>query len=116
METEKNLVHLGGHNLGRPLEPPWHAEGWESVYIGENESDLRKVVDAYVVGPYLAVFYLQGKNQIMYRSYPLVRTSLEYAFLDELSGKTGDLTNSYSDYRVSISERISATSSQVSSS
>ncbi len=116
LETEKNLVHLGGHNLGRPLEPPWHAEGWESVYIGENESDLRKVVDAYVVGPYLAVFYLQGKNQIMYRSYPLVRTSLEYALLDELSGKTGDLTNSHSDFRVSISERISATSSQVSSS
>ena len=116
LETEKNLVHLGGHNIGRPLEPPWHAEGWESVYIGENESDFRNVVDAYVVGPYLAVFYLQGKNQIMYRSYPLVRTSLEYAFLDELSGKTGDLTNSYSDYRVSISERISATSSQVSSS
>ena len=116
LETEKNLVHLGGHNLGRPLEPPWHAEGWESVYIGENESDLRKVVDAYVVGPYLAVFYLQGKNQIMYRSYPLVRTSLEYALLDELSGKTGDLTNSHSDFRVSISEKISATSSQVSSS
>lgn len=116
LETEKNLVHLGGHNIGRPLEPPWHAEGWESVYIGENESDLRNVVDAYVVGPYLAVFYLQGKNQIMYRSYPLVRTSLEYALLDELSGKTGDLVNSYSDFRVSISERISATSSRVSSS
>ena len=116
LETEKNLVHLGRHNMGRPLEPPWHAEGWESVYIGENESDLRNVVDAYVVGPYLAVFYLQGKNQIMYRSYPLVRTSLEYALLDELSDKTGDLANSYSDFRVSISERISATSSRVSSS
>ena len=116
LETEKNLVHLGGHNIGRPLEPPWYVEGWESVYIGENESDLRNVVDAYVVGPYLAVFYLQGKNQIMYRSYPLVRTSLEYALLDELSGKIGDFTNIYSDFRVSISERISATSSRVSSS
>ncbi len=116
LETEKNLVHLGGHNLERSLEPPWHAEGWESVYIGKKESNLRNVVDAYVVGPYLAVFYLQGKNQIMYRSYPLVRTSLEYALLDELSNKTGDLTNSYSDFRVSISERISAMSSQVSSS
>jgi len=116
LETEKNLVHLGGHNMGRSLEPPWHAEGWESVYIGENESDFRNVVDAYVVGPYLAVFYLQGKNQIQYRSYPLVRTSLEYALLDELSGKIRSLTNSYSDFRVGISERISATSSQVSSS
>jgi flagellar protein FlaI len=84
--------------------------------MGENESGLQNVVDAYVVGPYLAVFYLQGKNQVMYRSYPLVRTSLELALLNELSNKTGNLTNSYSDFSVSISERISATSSQVSSS
>ena len=116
LETKKKLVHLGGHNEGRPLKPPWHAEGWESVYMGENESGLQNLVDAYVVGPYLAVFYLQGKNQVMYRSYPLVRTSLELALLNELSNKTGNLTNSYSDFRVSISERISATSSQVSSS
>jgi len=116
LETEKKLIHLGGHNVRLPLEPPWRAEGWESVYTGKNESGLQNVVDAYVVGPYLAVFYLQGKNQIMYRSYPLVRTSLELALLDELSSKTGDLTNSYSDFRVSISERISAVSSQVSSS
>ncbi len=116
LETEKKLVHLGGHTVRLPLEPPWHAEGWESVYIGENESGLQNVVDAYVVGPYLAVFYLQGKNQIMYRSYPLVRTSLELALLDELSNKTGCIANSYSDYRASISERVSAASSQVSSS
>jgi flagellar protein FlaI len=113
LETEKKLVHLGDHNVA--LEPPWHAEGWESVYIGEDDSGLRNVVDAYVVGPYLAVFYLQGKNQIRYRSYPLVRTSLELALLDELSNKTGNLANSYSEFGVSISERISAVSSQVSS-
>jgi len=116
LETEKKLIHLGRNNLGFPLKPPWHAEGWESVYIGENESDLQNVVDAYVVGPYLAIFYLQGENQIMYGSYPLVRTSLELALLDELSSKTGNLTSNYSDFRVSVSERISAMSSQVSSS
>ena len=115
LETEKKLIHLGGHNVGLPLEPPWHVEGWESVYTGENESNLRNIVDAYVVGPYLAVFSLQGKNQIVYRSYPLVRTSLELALLDELSSKTGNPINGYSDFRVSISERISAASSQVSS-
>ena len=116
LETEKKLIHLGGHNVGLSLEPPWHAEGWESIYIGENEPSLQNVVDAYIVGPYLAVFFLQGKNQIMYRSYPLVRTSLELALLDELSNKTRYLTNSHLDFRVSISERVSAASSQVSSS
>ena len=116
LETEKKLIHIGGHNVGPPLEPPWYAEGWESVYIGENEFHLQNIVDAYIVGPYLAVFYLQGENQIMYSSYPLVRTSLELALLNELSGKTGNLTNSYSDSRVSISERISVSASQVSSS
>ncbi|MGY5861266.1 MAG: ATPase, T2SS/T4P/T4SS family [Candidatus Thorarchaeota archaeon] len=116
LETEKRLIHLGGHNVEHPLEPPWRAEGWESVYIGENESGLQNIVDAYVVGPYLSVFYLQEKSQIVYRSYPLVRTSLELVLLDELSSKTENLTNGYSDFRANISERISAASSQVSSS
>lgn len=102
--------------MEHPLEPPWRAEGWESVYIGENESGLQNIVDAYVVGPYLSVFYLQEKSQIVYRSYPLVRTSLELVLLDELSSKTENLTNGYSDFRANISERISAASSQVSSS
>jgi len=88
-EADRGLLHLrftGGHLT---TEPPWHSEGWDSVYIGNNDElfcELGNLIDFYYVGPYLCFFMREYGNahvKCVYR--PIVRTSLEFSLLNRLS-------------------------------
>jgi Flp pilus assembly CpaF family ATPase len=92
LEDSRRLLHLGGMTGSIPTGPPWRGDGWESVYIGDCEfpdSDWLPV-DAYLVGPYLSFYFSRtGGAEIFHRSYPLVKTSLEYGLMQELNDSIG---------------------------
>ncbi len=96
MEKSRGLVHI--RFSGNPIitEPPWSTEGWESIFIG-NDNDLfhnvLDLVDIYRVGPYVSLFFdEQDCHLIRYSHLPVVGTALELSLLS-------DLVN---DYRCSI--------------
>lgn len=88
VEPGKGLIHLGRHD-GKPLNgPPWHAEGWESVYVEDQRffDTVHLLSEAYLVGPYLSVFREDGSSSgLLLETVPLVKTRLEMALLNELS-------------------------------
>ncbi|MFX1262027.1 MAG: ATPase, T2SS/T4P/T4SS family [Promethearchaeota archaeon] len=92
LEDSRRLLHLGGLTDPIPTSPPWRGDGWESVYIGDCEfpdSDWLPV-DAYLVGPYLSFYFSRtGGMEIFHRSYPLVKTSIEYGLMQELNESIG---------------------------
>ncbi|MHA2072237.1 MAG: hypothetical protein ACW985_10690, partial [Candidatus Thorarchaeota archaeon] len=76
LEPSRGLLHLGGILGPIPTRPPWKGEGWESVYIG-NREDFPDENWFY--------FSLTSGKEVFHRSYPLVRTSLEYGLMQKLS-------------------------------
>ena len=108
LEDSRKLLHLGGISGPIPTNPPWKGNGWESVYIGDCEfpdSDWLPV-DAYLVGPYLSFYFSKaGRRGIFHRSYPLVRSSLEYGLMQKLNESIGSNLQ-HSIGRCDISTRI----------
>lgn len=94
-ETNRGLLHLrcSGNSLG--VEPPWYSEGWDSIYVGNNDElfcDLENLIDFYYIEPYLCFFVKQyGDSRVKCIYRPIVKTSLEFALLNQL---TKDFTNS----------------------
>ncbi|MFW9886718.1 MAG: ATPase, T2SS/T4P/T4SS family [Candidatus Thorarchaeota archaeon] len=88
LEDSRRLLHLGGMTSSIPINPPWTGDGWESVYIGDFEfpdSDWLPI-DAYLVEPYLSFYFSRAdKTEVFHRSYPLVRSSLEYGLMQKLN-------------------------------
>jgi len=90
IEAERGFLHYYGHKELQQTYPPWYIDGWETVFIGMNcplFNDLGDILEIYKVGPYLTLFKKSG-NQIEHHSIPIVRTSLEYSLVEELSDST----------------------------
>jgi Flp pilus assembly CpaF family ATPase len=117
LEASRSILHLGGMSSCIPTRPPWKGEGWESVYIGNQEEFPESdwcPVDIYLVGPYLSLYFsMMGDNEIFHRSYPLVRTSLEYGLLQKLSESIESELQEKPVIRTSISERLQQISDNV---
>ncbi len=59
---------------------------WDTIFINSlgTTSMWENLIDLYKVGPYLAVFFEELENDnIRYRAFPRVKTSLEYSLLHE---------------------------------
>ncbi|MFX1482614.1 MAG: ATPase, T2SS/T4P/T4SS family [Promethearchaeota archaeon] len=101
IEVERGFLHLWeNENLQQlhPSYPPWHMEGWETVFTGVDSSlfdDFDNILEVYKVGPYLNLFKRFGERT-MYCSIPVVRTSLEKSLVEELSDRTKFDTQSVS--------------------
>ncbi|MFW9862357.1 MAG: ATPase, T2SS/T4P/T4SS family [Candidatus Thorarchaeota archaeon] len=92
LEGSRRLLHLSGISGPIPTNPPWKGDGWESVYIGDHEYPDEDwiPIDAYLVGPYLSFYFSRaGGREVFHRSYPLVRTSLEYGLMQKLNEAIG---------------------------
>ncbi|MFW9965533.1 MAG: ATPase, T2SS/T4P/T4SS family [Candidatus Thorarchaeota archaeon] len=117
LESSRSFLHLGGLSGCTPTRPPWKGEGWESVYIGNQEEFPDKnwcPVDIYLVGPYLSLYFsMASGNEIFHRSYPLVRTSLEYGLLQKLSESIESELQKKLGIRTSISERLQQISDSI---
>ncbi|MHA2020118.1 MAG: ATPase, T2SS/T4P/T4SS family [Candidatus Thorarchaeota archaeon] len=118
LEASRSLLHLGGISGPIPTRPPWKGEGWESIYIGNREEFPDKdwcPVDAYLVGPYLSFYYLlTSEKEVFHRSYPLVRTSLEYGLLQKLSESIENEFQEQAAKRTNISVRLQQIANSVS--
>jgi len=93
IEAERGYLHfceVGG--LYRP-SPPWHIDGWETVFIGGNNplfEELDDILEIYKVQSYLALFKRIDKR-VKFHSIPIVRTALEFSLVDELSTSVLDV-------------------------
>ena len=58
LESKRRMMYLEMDNQIQPVGPPWYSNEWESVYFGHNDViiDSEKIVDIYVVGPYVILF------------------------------------------------------------
>ncbi|MHA2042115.1 MAG: ATPase, T2SS/T4P/T4SS family, partial [Candidatus Thorarchaeota archaeon] len=64
-------------------------------------------VDAYLVGPYLSFYFsLTSGKEVFHRSYPLVRTSLEYGLMQKLSESVENDFQEQAAKRTNISIRL----------
>ncbi|MHA2142154.1 MAG: ATPase, T2SS/T4P/T4SS family [Candidatus Thorarchaeota archaeon] len=110
LETSRGLLHIGGVTSPIPIRPPWKGDGWESVYIGDQEAfpgEAWYPLDAYVVGPYLSFYFsLTNGEEIHHRAYPLVRSSLEYGLLQKLSESIENKLRNQPARRISLSHRL----------
>ncbi|MDF1537367.1 MAG: ATPase, T2SS/T4P/T4SS family [Candidatus Thorarchaeota archaeon] len=89
IEPNRNLIHLPVQGTPSPTEPPWYGNSWETIYMDSINilfDNLRHLVDAYIVGPYVSLFF-QDKttNRAWHHAVPRTRTSLEYSLVHELA-------------------------------
>ncbi|MFW9843877.1 MAG: hypothetical protein ACFFEV_04820, partial [Candidatus Thorarchaeota archaeon] len=97
VEKSRGLFHI--RFSGKPVlaNPPWSVDGWESIFIG-NDNDLFHnmidLIDVYRVGPYVSLFFdEQDSHQIRYVQLPVVRTALELSLLSNLGKGSVNSTN-----------------------
>ena len=110
IEAERGLLHFNEHKELQQTYPPWYVDGWETVFIGINcplFRNLGDILEIYKVGPYLTLFK-KSRNQIQHHSIPIVRTSLEYSLVEELSDTTTQFENSSGMFSVrkGITQRL----------
>jgi Flp pilus assembly CpaF family ATPase len=110
IEAERGFLHFNEHKELQQTYPPWYVDGWETVFIGIDcplFRDLGDILEIYKVGPYLTLFK-KSKNQIQHHSIPIVRTSLEYSLVEELSDTTTQFENSSGMFSVrkGITQRL----------
>ena len=110
LESSRNLLHLGRVSSPISARPPWKGEGWESIYISNLEDfpdNAWRPIDAYLVGPYLSFYFsLRSENDVFHKSYPLVRTPLEYGLLQKLSESIENELQAQPARRISVSNRL----------
>ena len=97
IEKSRGLLHVRFSGESVLTEPPWFAEGWESVFIGKDSDVFHNVmdlIDIYRVEPYVSLFYEEvDGHHVRYLHLPMVGTALEFSLLNDLAN----------DYRRSIS-------------
>lgn len=116
IEAERGFLHFCGHKKLQQTYPPWYVDGWETVFIGINcplFEDLGDTLEVYKVGPYLTLFKKSG-YKIQYYSIPIVRTSLEYSLVEELSDPTTQFENGTISVREGITQRLEMTTGIIS--
>jgi Flp pilus assembly CpaF family ATPase len=109
VESEKGALHFCESVNLQQSEPSWRTEGWESIFVGTT-SDLFERLDdilaLYKVGPYLTIFRRGKHNHTEYIVLPIIRTSLEYSLIDELSQKPKQIRDRLPSFRNSITQKL----------
>lgn len=118
VEAERGFLHFCGRMELQQTYPPWYVDGWETVFIGIDcplFEDLEDILEFYKVGPYLTLFIKSG-NQIQHHSIPIVKTSLEYSLVKELSDSAAqfEFSNEMISVRKGITHRLEMTTSFIS--
>ena len=84
VESEKGLFHYCQLCSLKQNEPPWRTDGWETIFVGINNSlfdDMEYIFGVYKVGTYLSIFKLGEHNHSKHIAVPLVRTELESSLI-----------------------------------
>jgi type IV secretory pathway ATPase VirB11/archaellum biosynthesis ATPase len=116
LEPRRKSIHVGGIGAECPTSPPWLVNGWETIFIDENNmlEYIKDLIDVCLVEPYLSLFWQRTPgNQITCKSLPLVKTSLELDLLSKLCEQSDRFTNLKSISRIQLNERIHRIKSNV---
>ncbi|MFW9868894.1 MAG: ATPase, T2SS/T4P/T4SS family [Candidatus Thorarchaeota archaeon] len=111
IEPERGFLHFCKNKEFQQIYPPWYVDGWETVFVGINCPLLKEsddILDIYEVGPYLALFKRE-EYRIQFYSIPVVRTSLEYSLIDELSSSAVQFKDNEISVREGLSQRLEKT-------
>ena len=87
IEAERGFLHFCDLEKMNQTDPPWYADGWETVFIKENNplfEELNNILEIYRVQSYLAIFE-RTENCVLYHSIPIVRTALEFSLVEDYS-------------------------------
>jgi len=110
VEAERGLIHFAGQEMKVFTQPPWHHDGWESVYVGSDTGLIATpnvLLDIYPVGPYLSVFFSKSDEQdVFHEVYPIVRSSLELGLIDDLFQEISDVLEKQPASRVRLTDRL----------
>lgn len=112
IEPERRLIHMS-QQRSVVVNPPWESSQWQTVYIPEYSRLLRdtdKVFEAYGVGPYFSIFFLdEVGNGLSYEALPLLKSELEHELLDDLTSKVAEIECDKTSFRIGIADRIRQT-------
>jgi len=109
LEPNQGFVHIGGLKGEFPKGPPWQADGWESVYVGDHGTldNWESLIDIYPVGPYLSVYYrIASSPSTLHRAVPYVRTPLELALVERLCKEKSQFTGTVGACRMNLTARM----------
>ncbi|MHA2234713.1 MAG: ATPase, T2SS/T4P/T4SS family [Candidatus Thorarchaeota archaeon] len=116
VEAERGFLHFCDLTKLNQIEPPWYVDGWETVFIKENNplfEELDNILEIYRVQSYLALFE-RAENCVLYHSIPFVRTALEFSLVDELTTSTTQFENESISIMDGITKRLEHTTEIIS--
>lgn len=108
IEQSKGLVHFSRFPDAL-TQPPWYKDGWDSVYVqgGRILDHPETIVDAYSTGPYLSVFFgEEGSTDLFCQTYPIVRSVLESALVEELGKDLSRILEKKPSIRLKLTDRL----------
>lgn len=89
IEQNRGLLHLRFSGNPALTEPPWYADGWESIFVGKDSdffNNVMDMIDIYRVEPYVSLFFAgHDDHHVRYRHLPIVGTALEFSLLSNLA-------------------------------
>ncbi len=117
VESEKGLFHYCQSCSLKQNEPPWRTDGWETVFVGINNSlfdNMEYTFGVYKVGTYLSIFKLGEHNHSKHIVVPLVRTELESSLIEELSHSKVQFESRRYSLKENISQRLNQSRNDIS--
>jgi flagellar protein FlaI len=111
IETEKGFVHLS-KTIDRNVDCSNLAtERWVSVYLVEEQCEIlgnAEIQAVHIIGPYLMSFEKSStKDGLECRSFPIVRTPLEFTLLHALMEKSRQFIDGREASREGITNQLS---------
>ncbi len=108
VEQSKGLIHFS--KLVRlPKRAPWYSNSWDTVYVhkGRILDDPNAIVDFYSTDPYLSVFFKEeNSGDLFYEAYPIVRSPIETALVEQLGRDLSQILEKESSVRVKLTNRL----------
>jgi flagellar protein FlaI len=118
IERNRGLFHVRFSGKQILTDPPWSADGWESIFVGKDSDlfhNMMDMVDIYRVGPYVSLFLNeQDSHQIRYVQLPVVRTGLELSLLSDFGEDSVSLINPVLGFRESVTKQLERVTTDIS--
>lgn len=108
IERNRHLIHLSDSSE-MFTQAPWYRDGWDTIHIHDGKilEDSETIVDAYSTGPYFSVFFKEHDSKILfYESYPIVRSPLESALVEELENDLALILEKKPMVRMKLTDRL----------
>lgn len=117
IEDKRGFIHIRKNSEGSIVCPTVSPEDWDSIYLGPEccasliDANIREL---YVNGSYLMLFDSLSMGEVLVcRSFPVVRTPLEFSLLDSLMNSIDDFRSGNELHRESLTNHLTKVSENV---